>query len=99
VAREDLSVGGWQAAQAVEFIRALRVHLLAMTGQLAWIERQNVTPRKGRACARRIEAAALRRDIGEAQILIDRLQSRYLNAYKHNDRVEPGKVGPALVTD
>jgi len=47
----------------------------------------------------RIEAAALRRDIGEAQILIDRLQSRYLNAYKHNDRVEPGKVGPALVTD
>ena len=34
----------------------------------------------------RIEAAALRRDIGEAQTLIDRLQARYLNAYKHNEQ-------------
>lgn len=84
--REDLFVGGWQGAQAVEFIRALRVHLRAMTGQLAWIESQNVTARKGRACAMRIEAAALRRDIDEAQILIDRLQSRYLNVYKHNEQ-------------
>ena len=37
---EDLSVGG---CQAVEFIRALRVQLLEMTSQLAWIERQDVT--------------------------------------------------------
>ena len=33
----------------------------------------------------RIEAAALRRDINEAQILIDRLQRRYLNANNNNN--------------
>jgi hypothetical protein len=64
---EDLSVvGGCQAAQAVEFIRALRVQLLEMTSQLTWIERQDVTGRNARACAMRIEAAALSRDIAEA---------------------------------
>ena len=72
------SVGGWRAAQAVEFLRALRVQLLEMTGQLACIERQRVTGRNGRACAMRLEAAALRRDIQEAQFLIDRLQHCYL---------------------
>jgi hypothetical protein len=78
---EDLSVvGGWQAAQAVEFIRTLRVQLREMTSQLAWIERQDVTViRKGRACAMRMEASALRRDIKQAQALIDQLQRRYLN--------------------
>ena len=81
---EDLSVG---ECQAVEFIRALRVQLLQMTRQLAWIERQDVTTRSnGRAWAMRVEAAALRRDINEAQILIDRLQRRYLNANKHNEQ-------------
>ena len=75
--REDLSVGGCQVAHASEFVRALRDQLLEMTRQLAWIERQDVTSRTGRACAMRIEAAALRRDINEAQILIDRLQRRY----------------------
>ena len=65
---DDLSV----AAQAAEFIRALRVQLLQMTGRLTWIERQGVT---GRSSSReiRLEAGALRRDIQEAQILIDRL--------------------------
>jgi hypothetical protein len=78
VGREkDLSVGGCQSAQAVEFIRALRVQLLEMNRRLAWIERQGVTRRDGRARAMRIEAAALGRDINEAQILIDRLQRRY----------------------
>ena len=71
------------AAQAVELVRALRVQLLEMTGQLAWIERQDVTGRNGRACAMRLEAAALRHDINEAQILIDRLQRRCLNGDGH----------------
>ena len=70
---------GRDAAQAVELVRALRAQLLRMTGQLAWIERQDVTRSKGRAWVMRVEAAALRRDINEAQILIDRLQRRYLD--------------------
>jgi hypothetical protein len=67
------------AAQAVELIRALRHQLDEMTTQLAWVERQDVTGRNGRACAMRMEAAALRRDIQEAQFLIDRLRRRYLS--------------------
>jgi hypothetical protein len=74
----DGSVGASQIAQAVELIRALREHVLKMTSQLAWIERQDVTGRNARAYAMRIEATALRRDINEAQILIDRLHRRYL---------------------
>ena len=38
----------------------------------------------GRACAVRIEAAALRRDINKVRMLLDRLPRRYLNANKHN---------------
>jgi hypothetical protein len=67
-----------QIAQAVELVRALRHELHEMTTQLAWVERQDVPGRNGRA-AMRLEAAALRRDIKEAQFLIDRLQRRYLN--------------------
>jgi len=84
--REDLSEDGCQAAQAVEFVRALRVQLLEMTSKLAWLERQAVIRRNARACAMRIEGAALRRDINEAQILIDRLQRRYLNGNKHHEQ-------------
>src|SRR6516164_1634929 len=65
-------------AQALEFVRALRHELHEMTAQLAWVERQEVTGTNGRACAMRLEAAALRRDIREAQLLIDRLARRYL---------------------
>ena len=50
-----------------------------MTSQLAWIERQDVASGNARAYAMRIEAAALRADITEAQVLIDRLHRRYLN--------------------
>jgi hypothetical protein len=78
----------------VEFIRALRVHLSEMTSRLARIERQDVTRRNARACAMRIEAAALRRDINEAQILIDRLQRGYLNANKHNEQCREVKCQP-----
>jgi hypothetical protein len=66
-----------EAAQALELFRALCGQIREMTSQLAWIERQGVTGGKGRACAMRMEATALRRDIKEAQVLIDRLQRRY----------------------
>ena len=68
------------AAQAVELVRALRDQLYEMTRRLAWLERQGVTGTNGQASAIRCEAAALRLDINEAQILIDRLQRRYLNS-------------------
>ena len=72
-------MGDHHPAQAVELIRALRQQLHEMTTQLAWVERQDVTGSNGRACALRLEAAKLRRDIKEAKALIDRLQRRYLN--------------------
>jgi hypothetical protein len=56
----------------VELVRALREQLDKMTARLARIERQVVTRR------RRLEAASLRHDINQAQLLIDRLQRRYL---------------------
>jgi hypothetical protein len=71
--------GRTQAAQAAELVRALRHQLRGMTDQLAWVERQHVTRAHGRACAMRLKAAALRRNLKEAQALIDQLQRRYLN--------------------
>ena len=68
-----------EVAQALELVRAVRHELHEMTTELAWVERQEVTGRNGRASAMRMNAAALRRDIQEAQLLIDRLQRRYLN--------------------
>jgi hypothetical protein len=66
------------AAQAVELIRALRDQLHQMTYQLAWLDRQHASGTSSRASAIRAEAAALRRDITEAKVFIDRLQRRYL---------------------
>jgi hypothetical protein len=77
VGSDDHSVGEWQAAQAVEFIRALQAQLRKMTNRLALVERQGVTDRSSREM--RLEAATLRRDIQQAQFLIDRLQRRYLS--------------------
>jgi hypothetical protein len=68
-----------------------------MTTQLAWVERQDVTGRNGRACALRLEAAALRRDIREAQFLIDRLQRRYLNGDEHTQKRPAGRLPRAMV--
>jgi len=70
------------AAQAVELVRALRDQLHQMTHQLAWLDRQDVTGTNSRAS----EAAALRRDINEANVFIDRLQRRYLNSDAHAPR-------------
>jgi hypothetical protein len=84
-----------EAAQAVELVRALRHQLHEMTTQLARVERQDVTGRKGRAV--RMEAAELRRDLKEAQALIDQLQHRYLNGDERTQRTRsasnPGWVG------
>jgi hypothetical protein len=67
-------------AQAAELVRALRGQLHEMTHQLVRLERQDVTGRNSRASAIRCEAAAMRRDINQAEILIDRLHRRYLNS-------------------
>ena len=83
-------------AQALELVRALRHQLDEMTTQLAWVERQDVTGRNGRACAMRLEAAALRRDIRQAKVLIDRLQRRYLNgdgSATSNSELSSGSAG------
>jgi hypothetical protein len=66
-------------AQAAELVRALDDQLHKMTTRLAQVKHHCVTCRNGRACETRLEAAALRRDIQEAQSLISRLQRRYLN--------------------
>ncbi len=78
---DDFSVGQGDAAQAVELVRALREKLDEMTAQLVRVERQAVTG-SSRAPAMRLEAASLRRDINEAQLLIDRLRRRYLGGDK-----------------
>jgi hypothetical protein len=83
-------MGDCQAAQAVQLVRTLRHQLHEMTTQLAWVERQDVIGRNGRACAMRMEAAAPRRDIHDAQFLIDRLQRRYLNG---DERVQQRPAG------
>jgi hypothetical protein len=70
-------VGSPDAAQAVEFIRALCAKRDEMAHQLAWVEQRTVNSAGSRASAMRSEAAALRGDINEANILINRLQRRY----------------------
>ena len=64
-------------------MRALCDQLHDMTRQLARLERRGVASKNGQGMAARYEAAALRRDIHEAQRLIDRLERRYLNGNGH----------------
>jgi len=64
-------------AQAAELIRALRDHLREMTQHLARVEGRYVPGPDGHPA--RLEAVALRRDIAEAQMHVDRLQRRYLS--------------------
>jgi hypothetical protein len=77
----DRPMGDHDAAQAAELVRALRHQLHEMIAQLAWMQRQGVTGTNTRACAMRLEAAALGRDIKEAQFHIDRLERRYLGGH------------------
>jgi hypothetical protein len=67
----------YQRAQAAELVRALCHQLHDMTTQLDQVERQGV--KNARSCVIRLEAAALRKDIREAQRLIDRLRRGYLD--------------------
>jgi hypothetical protein len=79
-------------AQAAEFVRALKQQLHEMTARLARVERQAVTG------AMQMKAAALCRDIQEAQFLIDGLQRRYLSgdeSTKPAGRLPLAMVGPA----
>ena len=72
-----------RAAQAVKFISALRDHVNEMMAQVAWLERKGARAKSSSmVSATRVEAAALRRDISEARVLIDRLHSRYLTAHE-----------------
>ena len=64
-------------AQARELISALRDHLREMTQHLARVEARYVPGPNGHPA--RLEAVALRRDIAEAQMHVDRLQRRYLS--------------------
>ncbi len=64
------------AAQAAQLVRALRDQLREMTAQLAWADSRDVPGPHGQAT--RLDAAALRRDIAEAQLHIERLVRRYL---------------------
>jgi hypothetical protein len=88
----DSSMHERDAAQAVELVRALRNQLHEMTHQLARLERRDVTGTSSRASAIRCEATALRRDINEAQILIDRLQRCYLNDGGHSQQRRPART-------
>jgi hypothetical protein len=81
------AMGASEAAQAMQLVRALRDQLAELTAQLAEVERKDVTlMKKGRASAVRLHAAALRRDIKEAQSFIEELQRRYLT---NDERVAP----------
>jgi hypothetical protein len=98
---DHLVMGRYEVAQALELVRALRHQLREMTTQLARVERQGVG-RNGRACAMRSEAAALRRDIREAEALIDRLNRRYggpdpeVHGLAGRVATEPGRLSPRL---
>lgn len=71
------------AAQALELVRALSHQIREMTIKLTWLERQAANSSTRRSAALRSEAAALRRDIDEAQMFIGRLQRRHLNSNEH----------------
>ena len=83
----------------MRLFRRGRLHQLHdMTTQLARVERQDVTTmRKGRASAVRMEASALRRDIKEAQALID--QRRYLNGEERTQQHPAGRQRSGAADD
>ena len=64
------------AAQARQLIGALRDQLREMAPRLARAERE-ANGGHIRARARRLEAAALRRDVSQAQLLIERMHKRF----------------------
>lgn len=65
---DNLAVGEQDAAQAAQLIRALCEVREKMISQMTWLEKHD----------RQLDAAALRRDVNEAQAHITRLHRRYL---------------------
>lgn len=72
-------MGEHDAAQAVELVRALCDLLGKLNRRLVWLEHHGSN----------MEAAALRRDVHEAQTHINRLESKYL-------RGDEQRLGPQL---
>lgn len=64
-------------AQARHLIGALRDHLREMAPRLARAEREAIGGHTRVARARRLEAEELRRDVSQAQLLIERLHRRF----------------------
>jgi len=65
---DNPAVGERDAAQAAQLIRALSEVRDKMISQMTWLEKHD----------RQLDAAALRRDVNEAQAHITRLHRRYL---------------------
>ena len=65
-----------RAAQAIKLVHALNIHLIEMTNRLTTVQRRDARRPAHRSGA--AEAATLRRDIAEAQMLIAQLHRRYL---------------------
>ena len=82
------------AAQAAQLVRALRDQLREMTAQLTWADSRDVPGPHGHAT--RLDAAALRRDIAEAQLHIDRLRRRYLHCDERPQEL-PGGAPPRIM--
>jgi hypothetical protein len=81
-------MGEGDTAQAMELVRALRDQLREMTARLSRVVECQGVATGDRAAAMRLEAAALRRDISEAQKHIDRLRRHYLDG--GNEHTPPG---------
>lgn len=80
-------MGDYRAAQALKFISALHNQVNEMTAQVAWLERKSARATSASmVAATRAEASALRRDISEAQVLIDQLRSGYLKSHERTQR-------------
>lgn len=75
---DDHVIGKSQPVQAANFVRELQWLVGTMTSRLAWVERRSLMASNARSGALRTEAAGLRRDIREAQSLIERLERCYL---------------------
>jgi hypothetical protein len=67
-----------------------------MTNELVRLERQHVSGKSSQASAIRREAAELRLDISQAQVLIDRLQRCYLNSYEQMQQRPPVRQPRAM---
>ena len=73
-----------ETAQAMELVRALCEKAREMSRRLAWLEREGAANRDAPR-----EIAELRCDISHAQVLIDRLQRKYLIGDNHRAQRHP----------